>query len=173
MVHTSKRGCIGYLVVLVVIIGAVTVFVYYEFHPRDRVEISVQNIPLGTRFLCLISAKEGKIKLMDWSPYYIFPGRMAPGNCTMSYRSPDDQKAIANWHVMWDFGDRYGIVTRRIDKKWRITWFNAADLPLEGRGDLLGEGSVEMDLAKGQTEQVDADEIRRLGLQEMHWADEK
>jgi len=30
-----------------------------------------------------------------------------------------------------------------------------------------------MDLAKGQTEQVDADEIRRLGLQEMHWADEK
>jgi hypothetical protein len=74
---------------------------------------------------------------------------------------------------MWKFGNRYGVVTRRTDKIWRITWFQAGELPIHGRGILLGEGEVAIDLAKGQSEQMNADDIRRFGFQDFHWQDEK
>ena len=167
------RGCIGCLAVLVLVVGAISAFIYFEFHPRDRVQISVSNIPAGTRFLCLAFERDGKVELMDWSIYYVVPGRMAPEDCTWSYRSPDDDQPIVNRYVMWEFAGRYGVVTRRTDEIWRITWFEANALPIQGRGFLLGQGEVDIDLAKGRTEQMNADDIRRFGFENAHWEDER
>ena len=89
----------------------------------------------------------------------------------MSY--PNEEERSLNRPVMWKFGSRYGVVTRGTDKVWRITWFEAVDLPIEGRGPLLGEGEVEIDLAKGRTAQMNADDMRRFGFQDFHWADEE
>jgi hypothetical protein len=171
--RASTRSCVGCVALLVIIAGAISAFIYFQFHPRDRIQIGVKNIPIGTRFLCLAVEKDGKIELMDWSPYYVFPGRMAAADCAMSYRTPDDNAPIVNWYVMWEFGSRYGIVTRRTDKVWRVTWFEANEVPIQGRGFLLGEGEVAIDITKGRTEEMNTDDVRRFGFQDYRWNDEK
>ena len=169
--RVSKRGYIGCLAFVLLAIGGMATFVYFAFHPRDRVQCTVKNMPVGTRWFCLASENDGQIELMDWSPYHIFPGRMTPQSCTLSY--PAEEARLVRRDVMWQFGNRYGVVTRGTDKKWRITWLNAADVPIHGRVFLFGEGEVEMDLAKGQTELMNTDDIRRFGFQDFRWNDEK
>jgi hypothetical protein len=101
----SKRGCIGCLVVLLIVIGGITTFVYFVFHPRDRIQVGVKNLPVGTRWFCLASENDGMIEPMDWSPYYIFSGRMAPQHCIMSY--PDEKLLVESaryveiWKSLW------------------------------------------------------------------------
>ena len=64
---------------------------------------------------------------------------------------------------MWVSGDRYGVVTRT-GEEWHITWFNADEVPLEGRSILFGRGDVTFDLDKARTEPLPEDEVTALGL---------
>ena len=68
-VRTSKHGRLGCLVFIVLITGISTAFVYFEFNPRDRVEISVNKILAGPRFFRIVAeSQQGGLKAMDWSP---------------------------------------------------------------------------------------------------------
>jgi hypothetical protein len=171
--QVSIRGCAACLVLCLLVVGAATTLILLQCHPRGRVEISVKNIPDGTRFLCLAAESDDGLKLMDWSPQMIVPFRMPPRDCIMSYGSSDDRAPMTGRHVMWEFGDRYGIVTARGNDDWWITWFPAEKLPLEGRGLILGGGTVDVDLAQGTTEKLQPDLLARVGLQDLHWRDEK
>jgi hypothetical protein len=157
---------------VVAAIGGLSTFIYFQFHPRDRIAIEITNVPAGTRFLCLVAETEEGIVAMNWSPSMIVPFAMNPRDCTISYVMGTGP-VIANRYVMWRFGSRYGVVTRQDEKVWRVYWFQAQDVPLAGRRFLLGEGTAAFDLLKAKAEQPAADLLRRLGIEDLRWDDEK
>lgn len=167
----SKRGCIGCLLLVLIAVGTVTTFVYFQFHPRDRITIAVKSIPVDTRFLCIVAETDEGIIAMNWSPSMVVPFEMEPRDCTMSYVM--GRPEISDWSVMWKFGSRYGVVTREPDKVWRVHWFQADEVPLVGRSVVLGEGAATFDILKARTEQLPAETLRQLGFEDMRWDDEK
>ncbi len=169
--RASKRGCVGRRLVVLAVVGAVTGFVYFQFHPRDRVAVEIKNIPADTRFLCVVAETDDGMLAMNWSPAKIMPFEMKPGGCTMSYVM--GQPAISNRHVMWRFGSRYAVVTRQAEKAWQVHWFQAESVPLQGRGLLLGEGGVSFDILRAKTEQLPAEVVRELGFGSQCGGDER
>jgi hypothetical protein len=169
--RVSKRGRIGSLVVLLAVIGAVSALVYFQFHPRDRIAIEITNVTVGTRFLCIVADTDEGIVAMNWSTSKVGPPfEMNPRRCTFSYVMYDGP-VITNRHVTWRFGSRYGVVARQPEKVWRIHWFRAEDVPLEGRSFLFGEGTVAFDILKARTEQPAAEVLEQLGIDDVSWDD--
>jgi hypothetical protein len=170
--RVSKRGCVGCLLLMLAGIGGVSAFVYFQLHPRDRIAVTIKNVPAETRFLCIVTETDEGIRAMNWSPSMIAPFEMEPRDCGISYVMHHGP-TIANRFVMWRFGLRYGVVTRQPEKVWRIHWFQAEDVPLEGRRFLLGEGTAIFDILNAKSEQPAAEILRRLGIDDLRWDDDK
>jgi len=83
-----------------------------------------------------------------------------------------DGPAITRF-VMWKSGSRYGVVTRQPEKVWRVHWFQAEDVPLDGRSFLFGEGMAVFDILKAKTEPPAAEVLRRLAIDALRWDDDK
>ena len=166
--RVSKRRCVGFLLLMLVGIGVIA-FVYFQFHPRDRVVVTIKNVPAETRFLCIVAETDEGIRAMNWSRSNF---EMEPRDCAISYVI-NDGHAIPNQFVMWRFGSRYGVITRHPEKVWRVHWFQAEDMPLEGRSFLVGEGTAVFDMLKAKTEQPAAEVLRGLGIDDIHFVDNK
>ncbi len=170
--RVSKRGCVGCLLLMFAGIGGVSAVVYFQIHPRDRTAVTIKNVPAETRFLCIVTETDEGIRAMNWSPSMIVPFEMEPRDCTISYVMHDGP-TISNRFVMWRFGSRYGVVTGRSEHMWRIHWFQVANVPLQGRGFVFGEGAATFDILEAKAEQLPADAIRQLGFEDLRWDDEK
>jgi hypothetical protein len=68
--------------------------------------------------------------------------------------------------VRWRSGERYGVVMQTKTGEWRVAWFPAADVPLQGRT-VFGGGKAEFDLSKAEIVPLDADTVKALGLQDV------
>jgi hypothetical protein len=170
--HASKRACLGCLALLIGIVIGCSAFVYFQFHPRNRVEVTVKNVPAETWFLCLVAETDEGMLAMNWSPWMIAPFEMAPRDCGFSYvmhRGP----TIEHLYAMWKFGSRYGVVTRHPEKVWRVHWFDPADVTLEGRSFFFGEGAATFDILKSTTEQLPVEAVRELGFDDIRWDGER
>jgi hypothetical protein len=145
--------------------GIPSFLVYNCSNPRDQLEVSINGVPKGTNFACVVAESQGVTRVMDWSwSYFLGPQRSHPADHNISRRhpeAPDDGPRVRATH--WEFGERYGVVTRR-DGKWFVTWFNADNVPLKDRSILVGGGRVSFDLTQGRTEALPDDEVERLGL---------
>jgi hypothetical protein len=160
------KGCVGCLGVLALVGLALFWFVYTTCNPPNRVKVTFENVPLGTDRLSVIAESEGELHNMNWFPIiFLVPGDMHPGQSSLSTRDPDDpNREKGNDFVRWRAGGRYGIVTRKVDKSWWVTWFDGAEVPIRDRTPLLGGGRTTFDLAKGQTEAFPGAKVKSLGL---------
>jgi hypothetical protein len=140
--------------------AGLTFFAYNCNNPRDWVVVSVTNLPGPDYYVCVVSESRGERRVMRQYYWHVY-------NSWTWKPSAKGRRAYSAGEVgeplAWVFGDRYGVVTRT-DEEWRVTWFNAADVPLTGRSILRGGGRVTLDLSQGQTEPLSADEVENLGL---------
>jgi hypothetical protein len=161
----SRIAC-ALLLTFLAAVGALAVHFFFVLNPRDRVEVSIVNVPAGTYFLCVVTDSDGAIKTMDWSVKLLVCYQLHP-NSSRSYGHWDDPNVRLHQHVMWMWGDRYGVVSRKTDKTWWVTWFRSVDVPFKDRGWARGGGTVEFDLSEGKTEPLPSEQIRQLALQDV------
>lgn len=163
MATASQRKLLFFFLISLPLAGlAVLIFLAYDCaYPRDEVRVNVTGIPDDVYFLCFVAQAHGKLHAMKWYRSHIF------GPFTMSdLASGGDRPDASDFQdrVAWRFGERYGVITRSRDREWRITWFEAGEVPLFGRSLLTGQGTATFDLTKGQTEPLAAGDVESLGL---------
>lgn len=163
MATASQRKLLFFFLISLPLAGlAVLIFLAYDcVYPRDEVQVNVTGIPDDVYFLCFVAQAQGKLHGMKWYRSHIF------GPFTMSgLTSGGDRRQTTDFHdqVAWIFGERYGVITRGRDRGWRITWFEASEVPLIGRSILTGQGTATFDLTNGQTEPLPAGDVESLGL---------
>jgi hypothetical protein len=148
------------------IVAVLVYFVYSCQNPSDRVRLYATNIPRGTDFLSVAALRGGRLHSMAWSPKHIFdPMTMHPADCSWSHLiHPNNPQVDWAAYVRWQWGDRYGIVTRDTEGNWRITWFDISTVSLEGHKPLLGGGEVRFDMSQGVTEPLTDRQRTELGF---------
>jgi hypothetical protein len=148
-------------VIALSVVAGLFYFGYTCHNPRDRVHVDFVNVPGDVYFCCAACETGGVPRTMKWYIGSIGGAfTMDPANCIAS--SPYDRRF--GGPVEWQFGERYGVVTRSKDGKWRITWFDADTVPIKDRSVLTGGGKVVFDLSEGHTEPLTDDEVSALGL---------
>jgi hypothetical protein len=75
--------CILLLTILIVI-GLF--LLYFAFHPYNRVEVSISDIPRGTHFLSLVAETDGTVESMNWFSGMFSLSEMRPDDCVVSVR---------------------------------------------------------------------------------------
>lgn len=165
---------LGVLSLLAVLLGTGFYFyLYFDFHPRNRVAITVADIPPGTHFLSFVIESDGKIEPMYWYSGMFRTSPMHPLECIWSFRFPDDGPILKHKpFLVWKWGDRYGVIRRQTDKTWWVTWFEATSVPLRGRDWFFGGGAAHFPLAQGKTEPLPMEQVRRLGLGDVRRSNE-
>jgi hypothetical protein len=161
----SKKALVCCAVILVFAIAVGTTAVVFFLESRNRVEVSVINIPPKTRFLCLVTEIGGSLETISWSPKYIVTGEIPPQECVWSYRSMNDRNALQHVYVIWKFGARYGVGRFDDEQIWWITWNDVRTTPMAGRQG----GLVEFDLSQGVTQRLSSEQVKELGFQEMRF----
>ena len=143
--------------------------VYLGYVPPNRVKVSAINIPSGAYYVSFVAQRDGLIVNMDWWPLGELspPTTMHPARCNWSYQSfPDRPSVLWDAWVRWEWGQKYGVLTRMRDESWHVFWFDEKQIPLQGRKFLLGGGLAEFDCRNAESEALATDyEIQRLGLQ--------
>lgn len=152
-------------VLTLLVIGGCGLLGFTTCNPPDLVTVYIQNIPPDTHFVSLAaSTDKGPVTMMWASPY---PIRLAPSAWHPAKWGPHD---IANpeleWQTYWRTGQKYGVVMQTQKGEWRVAWFPAADVPLQGRT-VLGGGKAEFDLSKAEIVPLDANTVKALGLQDV------
>jgi hypothetical protein len=170
----AKRRVSVSLLASGILVGLGILFLLGITRPRNRVSISIRNIPGGVNCLFLVSESNGKFYKLPWSLWKFFYGSAEPVGCSLSdcdpvrpqeIHQPLDDDPRSGLHVLWVYGDRYGVVTRTTDENWHVTWFDATDVPLKERRWLSGGGRADFDLAKGKTELLTPNGVKQLGLE--------
>lgn len=138
---------------------------YRQFHPYDRIRVFLPNLPADTRFACLVSEKQGQLQAMLWSPAMLVPFTMHPADCAWSFHELRKAPKI-DWlaYVQWEFGERYGVVTRSTAGVWEVTWFQPGQPAITDRHAILGGGQATFDLSEGSAELLSAERLNQLGL---------
>jgi hypothetical protein len=138
-----------------------------HFWPPDRVQIEIAQIPTGVYFVALVAEfDKGEHRALNSSPpSELGPVTMHPEGYIGSFVDPNHPRVggPASF-VEWQEGQRYGVVTRSKDGAWRITWFNASQVPIEGRRFIFGGGRVHMDFSQGRSEVLTREAVRELGF---------
>jgi hypothetical protein len=150
-------------------------FVSVCMPPRDQVTVIIEPLllPENTKLRALVVDHHGQFHAMRC--YDMMMGGLSRnGDINTVVGSGGDAKRTAI--VMWEFGNRYGVLIQKItykewikgepnvpfDENWRILWFNAADVPIEGRSFFTGGGKVAFDLSRGQSEPLSKEEAEKL-----------
>lgn len=155
-----KGGCcFGALVVVGVGYG-----IYLCFHPYDRVDIEVRDVPADTVFVCLVADRSGRPDLMHWSLEKVFPFTMHPDKCIVSERLGSEVGPLRA-SVRWVSSERVGVLLKATSGRWRIAWFSAADSRVQDRSLVFGGGSWRASLRDAVSEQqFDEGALRAVGL---------
>lgn len=161
-----RRKRVVVWVILLAVAVAAALWLRSIFSPPWRVLVDITNIPTGTNFASLVVDSGGILSNMDWSPSseLATPFTMHPAQCIWSYQNPENPRVWWNAFVRWQPGERYGVVTRSTDGTWRVSWFGADSVPIEGRLWVLGGGKASFDLSAGQTVPLSAEQVKSLGL---------
>jgi hypothetical protein len=119
--------------VLAATAAAVGAWVYRVFSPSDRVRLSVEHIPAGTRFVCLVASRADGSECLDWytTNELAFPFTMHPAHAVLSYRIKSDPLRL-DCEVRWVPARDYGVVVLGEDGRWRAVWFPAAEVSPNG-----------------------------------------
>jgi hypothetical protein len=138
-------------------------FCFTACNPPDRVEVSFRNVPADTERVGVVTEANGTVQSV---PTYVrYAGQLHVHLPDWHWDRPADPKLPSDPQlVAWRKGDRYGVVTQGKDQAWRVSWFDATDVPIQGRSPLLGGGSVEFDLTKGRTEALPREQAEAIGL---------
>jgi hypothetical protein len=132
------------------------------------VDVDIANIPIGVYFVAIVAESEtAEIHALNyWPPSEGGPVTMPPERYIGSFRDPNGTSVgrLASW-LEWRNARRYGVITRSKDGTWRITWFAASQIPIEGRHFILGGGRVRIDLSQGMSEVLPQEAIRELGFE--------
>jgi hypothetical protein len=87
---------------------------------EDEVTAAIAGVPAGTNFVCVAFEKDSALQCLKWySTNGILVTRLHPAQSIGSFRDEPDFLS----HVVWQPGDRYGVVTRDNNDVWRVTWF--------------------------------------------------
>jgi len=169
--HNSLILPLGFL-----FLAGLGLLTYLQFRssPSDRVKVSATNIPSGAYFVSFVAMRDGKVANMDWSLRGLFwdTSTMHPVKCVWSYQVfPDHPKVDWNAWVQWRFGDQVGVLTRMTDLSWQVFWFDPAQVPLEGRSVLFGNGYAAFDYSKTKQEPAPDGMIISLGLEKVRHPD--
>ncbi len=163
----SRRRGARRIVLLFVVAGLAmgSLKVYLFFSPADRVAVSVHGLPPNTRWLCLIAETATEPVALGWYRTKVYPFVVSPPGSTLGRFEKDP---FVDW-VQWRNGQRYGVLTRTLDREWKVWWFDVPDVPLRGRLWILGGGRVELQLTHGRRPETPRDAfIRRLGFTSEH-----
>lgn len=103
---------------------------------------------------------------MKWyHTFILLPLAVDPEIWDLSYRDPRRPDATREAiPVKWLPGCRYGVVTKNVDGKDRIIWFDADAVAIEGHSSLTGGGTVTFDLSKGQGAPLTNEQLGDLEL---------
>lgn len=155
---------------LTLIIGSLGLVIYQALNPPDRIKVTTSQLPPDTVFISFISESNGIQQNMDWYPKgeIGIPFTMRPSRCVWSSLEYKEPPKIIDWdaYVKWQWGERYGLVTRNKGGKWKVTWFKAKDLTITRHWPIIGNGEAFFDLNKGVTIDMPNDKVRALGLHE-------
>jgi hypothetical protein len=86
---------------------------------------------------------------------------MHPGDCTVSYVSPDYTNPFRA-KVRWVKAARVGVLLRSKEHSWRIIWFGAPRSDVHGGSWVFGGGDWTVSLRERDEEQDVPLEMRRL-----------
>lgn len=155
-------------VLTLLVIGGCGLLAFTTCNPPDHVTVRVKNIPADTRFLSLAAIADKSPVTMLWSTPY--PIRLGPPEAVHPAQSggydDDYHGEILGYTAYWKTGHMYGVVMQTMKGEWRVAWFPAAEVPLQGQTP-LGGGKVEFDLSKAEIVPLDADTVKALGLQDV------
>jgi hypothetical protein len=113
--------------------------VYFWWHPRDRVRVTVEGIPEKTEFLCMVAQVGADSRPLWWYHEKVGPFTNHPKRDVTS-RVGDKTRIEAT--VQWEDASRFGVLTFDKRRKWRVFWFNANEVSLTGRSFFFGGGIV-------------------------------
>jgi hypothetical protein len=131
------------------------------------VHIDIINIPVGVYFVALVVESDTRERhaLDSWPPSELGPVTMPAAAYIGSFVDPNSPRVGGSASfVEWREGQHYGVVTRSKDGAWRITWFHAKQVSIEGRHFLLGGGRVHIDVSEGRGEMLSGEEVEELGF---------
>jgi hypothetical protein len=154
-----------FAVLTLLVIGGCGLLAFTTCNPSDRVEVDVRNIPSDIWHLSLAADTPDGPASLIWSWTYLLPAEKHPADRNGIYGDPPHMQTIGS-SVRWRTGERYGVVMQTKTGEWRVAWFPAAEVPLQGRTP-LGGGKVEFDLSKAEIVPLDADTVKALGLQDV------
>jgi hypothetical protein len=169
----SPRKHILKAVALCVGVAALAVFAllfYLNCVPPNRVKVSAINIPSGSYYVSFVAMRDGKVVNMLWSgtdELGMAFTRHPLGDVWSYQLFPDRPRVDWNSWVQWEFGEKYGVLTRMTDESWHIFWFDPTQVPIQGRRFLFGGGLTEFDCSKGKSEPVTMATVLDLGLAEV------
>lgn len=139
---------------------------YWCFHPRDEVKITAKNFPPDAKTASLLVEKDGERRMMTRTvraPCVLpFKMHLRPGPGV--YLNGEPPKIDHDYHVIWDWGARYGVLSQNKAGTWHVFWFTPDEVTLEERSWILGGGVVNLDLAGRAGELVPVAQLRDLGL---------
>lgn len=167
------------VVLTLLLIGGCGLFAFTTCHPPELVAVSITNIPPGTRFLSLAALTDKGPVSMLWSE----PGALGissggaihPATTSLPegyHPGPAgeyDYGALKEglWFPYWKRGEKYGVVMQTMKGEWRVAWFPASEVPIQGLNWLGSEGRVEFDLSKVEIVLLGLDTVKALGLQDV------
>lgn len=162
--QVSWKGCFGCLGLVLAAAGALYVYGFASCNPSDKVMATFRNIPVGTIRLSVIAESDGKLDNVHWFGHYVLgvPSPIHPGDA--GFYRPAHLERDASWEIQWKQADRFGVVIQRDDRSWWVTWFDAGDVPINGRTPVLGGGSAIFDLNNGRAEPFPLEKVKDLGL---------
>ncbi len=166
----SRRWMTRLLVVLLPLLLVVSLglFVFTRCHPPALVQVVLRNVPPDTESVHMAAMAEPGAVEMEWRPPASFDVR---DHYMPNFQIPRviEQSATEGFRfrVLWVDAPRYGVVLLNQQGEWRVTWFPAAEVPIQGRNWFGGEGRAEFDLSKAEIVPLDADTVKALGLQDV------
>lgn len=151
----------------VLCILGIYLFFAFLYAPRDRIRVSIANLPRDTYFACMVAKGNDGIQFMDWfhgAPPPGWPIRSHPVQSSWSYHDFGVPEA-EGLYVDWVWSERYGILVRTKTGKWMVKWFEADAIPILGRESFWGGGEILFDFTQGDAVLLNDAEVQELGIE--------
>jgi hypothetical protein len=166
MTRSRRRIVWPLLAVLtLLVIGGCGLLGFTTCNPPDQAIVHIKRIPEDTTFIAVAFTTPTRQELIPWYAGAVLspPFKIDPVKDGGFWPYQRDYSRT----VWWRSGEKYGVVMQTKTGEWRVAWFPAADVPIQGRNWLGGEGRVEFDLSKAEIVPLDADTVKALGLQDV------
>ncbi|HEV3237979.1 MAG TPA: hypothetical protein VGZ25_13390 [Gemmataceae bacterium] len=159
-----KAGCLLTLVFCLVLpFYAIQLF----FEPYDKVNVTIEDCPLDTRFVCLVADLPHGMEVMMWSLTKVFPFKMHPKDCIVSYQlgGERDLKTPFQANARWINSNRIGVLHQEGETRWIISWFEGDRTKVKNKSILFGGGQWEVSMSMASEEQIlSPKQLRDIGL---------